>query len=211
MKLTRSFCAIACAAATLAACSDSSGPGNGDARVYITSTAAVAGQTAPTAFMGSVPLSAVDSINITLTSIQATNANDSSGAVTISLQGAGARSINLFKLSTLGTDSTLIGRSTLPAGTYDGIRLRFSAATISLKQTVVVGQVTFVPGTYDLTIPSGLSSGIKVQGGTFTVSADASTSATLSFDPATTVGTIVATGSNKLMMSPVLHVRTTVK
>jgi hypothetical protein len=158
--------------------------------------------------MGSVPLSAIDSINVTLTSIEAINANDSTGFVSIPLQGTGTHSVNLLKLGTLGSDSTMLARGELTAGTYNNIRLRFDTATITLNQTVLVGNVTYAAGTYSLTVPSGLSSGIKVQGASFTVSEDATTSVTLSFDPATTAGTIVATGSNKLMMSPVMHVRT---
>lgn len=208
MNHKRSFMVLTAAATILAACSDSSGP-NGEARVYIARSASVtATQIEPAAqSMGSIPVSAVDSINIVLTSIEAINTSDTAGGRSIALTGVGTHSINLMKLSSLATDSTLLARGELTAGTYNNVRLRFSSATIRLNTAVSVGNVNYPAGTYDLTIPSGLSSGIKVQGASFTVADDASTSITLTFDPATTVGTIVATGSNKLMMSPVLHVR----
>ena len=111
-------------------------------------------------------------------------------------------------LPALQTDSLLIGRDELPNGTYDNIRLRFDSATITLNQTVEVGNVTYEAGTYPLTIPSGLSSGIKVQGASITIDdEDDVASFNLTFDPVTSVGTIVATGANKLMMTPVLHAR----
>jgi hypothetical protein len=213
MKPIRSMLAVTLFAAIAAGCSDTSGP-DGEARVYMSRSAGLqAAQAAvidgSTAF-GTIPLSAVDSINVVLTSIQAVNVSDSAGGVTINLTGEGTKSINLLKLSTLGSDSTLLARGDLPAGTYNNVRLRFSSATIKLNQSVTVGQATYPAGTYELTVPSGLSSGIKLQGTSFTIGNDASTSITLTFDPSATVGTIVATGSNKLMMSPVIHVRTNV-
>lgn len=211
MQFNRSLMALALAAGAFSACSDSSGP-QGEARVYMTKSAATsADANFISSEMGAVPLSAVDSINIVLTSIQAVSTSDSAGGVTINLSGSGTRNINLLKLSTLGSDSTLLARGDLAPGTYNSVRLRFSSATITLKQAVTVGTASFAPGTYDLTVPSGLQSGIKIAGGSFTVADNASTSITLSFDPSATVGTIVATGSNKLMMSPVINVRTHVE
>jgi hypothetical protein len=202
---------IACGLVVFTACSDSSGP-DGEARVYMSSTTAsanlVASASSSSESEGSIPLTAVDSINIVLTSIQAVSTSDSAGGVTLSLQGDGTKVLNLMDLSALGSDSTLVARGDLPAGTYNNVRLRFSSATITLNQDVIVGTSSYPAGTYDLTVPSGLSSGIKVQGSSFTVADDASTSITLSFDETATVGTIVATGANKLMMSPVVHVRT---
>jgi hypothetical protein len=201
---------VALLAAAAAGCDDTSGPESGDVRVFMNQSQATAASTndgmAGLVF-GTIPLTAVDSINVVLTSIEAVNASDSSGGVTISLQGAGTTSLNLMKLPLLA-DSTLLARGTLPAGTYNNIRLRFSSATIRLNEEVTVGQAVYPAGTYDLTVPSGLSSGIKVQGASFTISDDASTSVTLTFDATTSVGTIVATGADKLMMSPVIHIRT---
>ncbi|MEO5510048.1 MAG: DUF4382 domain-containing protein [Longimicrobiales bacterium] len=210
MKSIQSMVAVTLFAAVAAGCGDTSGPGTGDVRVYMNKASVTSAQTSgysmAALMLGTIPITAVDSINVVLTSIEAVNVSDSSGGVSISLQGAGTTSLNLMRLAL--SDSTLLARGTLPAGTYNNIRLRFSSASIRLNQQVTVGQAVYPAGTYDLTVPSGLSSGIKVQGASFTIANDASTSVTLTFDPTTTVGTIVATGSNKLMMSPVLHVRT---
>jgi hypothetical protein len=204
---------LALAAAPLVACDDASGPEAGEARVYMAQSASsnlMPGTAASmvSAMLGPISISAVDSINVQLLSIDALSSSDSVGGATLSLSGEGARSINLLELPSLAMDSVLLASAELPAGLYSNIRLRFESATITLNDTVTVGNAEYLPGTYELTIPSGLSSGIKVQGASFTVAEDDETSITLAFDPAATVGTLIATGANKLMMSPVLHART---
>ncbi|HEX6693604.1 MAG TPA: DUF4382 domain-containing protein [Longimicrobiales bacterium] len=211
MKTGRTFFALALATSVFAACDDASGPDGADVRMFMSRSddglaVIAAGSTA-----GAIPLSIVDSINIRLTSIQAFSSSDSSDVTPIDLTAEGARMVNLLDLPVLATDSTLIGRDEVPVGTYNNIRLRFDSATITLNQAVMVGNVNYQPGTYQLTIPSGLSSGIKVQGATVVVDdIDDVVSFNLTFDPTTSVGTIVATGANKLMMSPVIHARANV-
>jgi hypothetical protein len=210
MKTVRTFLALALATSVLAACDDASGPDGADVRMYMSRTSDAGGAIAAGS-SAAIPLGIVDSINIRLTSIQAFNSNDSSDVTRIDLTAEGSRMVNLLDLPSLATDSTLIGRDEVPIGTYNNIRLRFDSATITLNQAVMVGNINYQPGTYPLTIPSGLSSGIKVQGATIVIDDDDDVASfNLTFDPTTSVGTIVATGANKLMMSPVFHVRANV-
>ena len=207
----RSILALALAVGVFAACEDSSGPDGAEVRMFMGRDNAGAGVEAAGAVAGSVPLGIVDSINIRLTSIQVFHTSDSTDATSVNLTAQGSQMVNLLNLPTVATDSVLLGIGELPEGTYNTIRLRFDSATITLNEAVLVGNVNYQPGTYQLTIPSGLSSGIKVQGATLTInSEDDVASVNLTFDPLTTVGTIVATGSNKLMMNPVIRARTNV-
>jgi hypothetical protein len=210
MKTGRTFLALALATSVFAACDDASGPDGADISMYMSRTSDAAGAIAAGS-SAAIPLGIVDSINIRLTSIQAFNSNDSTDVTRIDLTTQGARMVNLLNLPAIETDSLLVGRDELPDGTYNNIRLRFDSATITLNQAVMVGNVNYQPGTYGLTIPSGLSSGIKVQGATIVIDDDDDVASfNLTFDPTTSVGTIVATGANKLMMSPVFHVRANV-
>jgi hypothetical protein len=209
MKSRSSFVVLALAAGVLAACEDSSD--RGDVSVFMSrGTVAAAAVELSGSVAGSIPLTSVDSINVRLTAIEAFPTNDSTDIASIDLTTQGARVFNLLNLPALATDSVLIGRDGIAVGTYNNIRLRFDSATITLNQPVTVGNVTYPAGTHELTIPSGLSSGIKVQGATLTITDDAVASINLAFDPTTTVGNIVATGANKLMMSPVIHARVNV-
>lgn len=202
----------------LAACGDSTGSSSGQARVYLstssTASSTVEGPAANFAAneMGVLTLSQIDSMFVRITAISALRqdadtAESSDGWVTIQLADSGGKRINLLKLPREGVDSITLARGDLKAGTYKNVRLVFdsAAATITLKQDVTVGNFAFLKNTtYPLRIPSGV---IKIPAASFKVSNDSLSGVNLVFDANTSVGTIVATGSGKLQMNPVLHTR----
>ena len=100
-------------------------------------------------------------------------------------------------LLTLAKTSLLLGpNATLPAGHYTQVRLIVSKATI-----------TDSTGTYDLTVPSGAQTGIKVHGG-FDVQANAISEILLDFS---VKGSLVTTGSGKHILKPVPDIKAVVK
>jgi hypothetical protein len=153
-------------------------------------------------------LSAVDSINLRITAIEALRVDEGGEEtrVTLSLRDNALSMINLLKLPSSDADAWLLARGDIPAGTYTGLRLRFdvASATITLNEAVTVGQQVWEAGTYPLEVPSGENNGIRIPFATITIGEDATADVVLKFDGNTTVHT-VATGSGTLKMSPVLH------
>jgi hypothetical protein len=161
--------------------------------------------------LGTLSVDQVDSLFVRVTSISALRADkdtsDAAGGwVTIQLADSGGKRINLLKLPVAGEDSISLARGELAAGTYKNIRLQFdsAAATIVLKEDVTVGAHSFnADTTYSLRIPSGV---LKTSA-TFTIASDSLSGVNLVFNPEASVGNIIATGSGKLQMSPVIHKR----
>lgn len=87
---------------------------------------------------------------------------------------------------------TTIGEGSLPAGTYSQIRLKLGAGS-----TVVVDG-----STYPLKVPSGMQSGLKLNG-MFIVPAGGNTDVGLDFDAARS---IFETGAGQWMLKPVIKV-----
>ena len=209
-----SYLVLAGALFSATAC-DSTGP-NGDARMNVRLGAASGSQFSAVLLSdgaGAAPLSlsAIDSINLRITAIEAlrtASPGDSTTEqrVTLSLRDSALTMINLLDLPSTDSTAWLLARGDIPAGTYSGIRLRFdvATATITLNDTVSVGQQTWLPGTYPLEVPSAQNNGIKVPMASIVIGSDSTANVVLKFDGNTTVHT-VATGSGKLKMSPVLH------
>ena len=191
---------------------DSTGP-NDDARMNVRLSADNSMQLSAVLLgddAGAAPLSlsAVDSINLRITAIEAlrTDGDSTEQRVTLSLRDSALTMINLLDLPSTDSSAWLLARGDIPAGTYNGIRLRFdvATATITLNDTVSVGQQTWLPGTYPLEVPSAQNNGIKVPMASIVIGADSTANVVLKFDGNTTVHT-VATGSGVLKMSPVLR------
>ena len=218
---------VVLAAAAVGACDSSTDlDSDAQARVFLTADVA-AGSNSQSSFttdfllqsgMGPISLDAVDSISITLTSVQAVRVSADengeevgSGFVTLDLTGEGETRINLMQLAA-AADSILIARGEITPGTYSNVRLRYDAASaqIALNQDITVGQQTYVAGVHDLVIPSGEQSGIKVQLAGFTVAEGDLADVLVTFDATTSVSNIVATGAGRVMMTPVLHARATI-
>jgi Domain of unknown function (DUF4382) len=198
----------------LMACSDSTANDSGEARVFMSASASLGAAAANivSSELGVLNVSQIDSMFVRITAVSAlrqdADTSDSSGGwVTIQLADSGGKRINLLKLPKVGVDSIKLAQGSLKAGTYKNIRLIFdSAATsITLKEDVTVGNFNFLKNTpYSLRVPSGV---IKVPAAGFTISEDSLSTINLVFEPGTSVQTIVATGSGKLQINPVLHRR----
>lgn len=197
----------------LAACDEGMGlAGRGQMRVALARTgsgpsAAVVAADLVGGSFDRVDLSAVQSINVRITAVQAHRGagEDESGWVSLSLSAPAT--LNLLALPTDSASGLVVAADSLEAGTYGNLRLRFDSATITFKQDVQVGQRTFVAGTaYPLTIPSGAQTGIKVPLGGFTVPEGGSATATILFDASTSVQNVLATGAG-VLMTPVLRAR----
>jgi hypothetical protein len=225
MQQLGKFALVALTAAAVGACDSSTGlDGDAQARVFLTADG-VTTTSAQSSFttdlllqsgMGPIALDAVDSISITLTSVQALRvgadslAQGGNGFVTLDLTGEGGARINLMQLAE-AADSLLIAAGEIDAGTYTNVRLHYDAETaqITLNRDVTVGAQTFVAGVHELRIPSGEQTGIKVQLAGFTVGEGDIADVLLTFDTSTSVGNIILTGSGQAMMTPVLHARVT--
>jgi hypothetical protein len=212
------------AVAALGACADGTGGNDrADVRVLMSrsaSASASASLLANASFAGNVAaervaLSALDSLNVTITSVEAlpvatsdTAAADSAGEgkggwVTLTLPTP----LNLNLLS-LPADSVTGGlqlvRGDLLPGSYRRVRLVVSGGSVVFKQATTVGQATFAAGQrVPLEVPSGK---IKTAAN-FTVGADSVSAVRLVFDPNATVRDVTVTGSGRVKINPVLRAK----
>lgn len=195
----------------MAAC-DTTGPeGTGEARVILSSAPAAAAVLASAvesgATAGNVSLDDVASIEVTIAGLQAILKSEDEeaggGWVDLDLTAAATNPIDLMNLPGNGL---VIANDGLPAGSYGFLRIFFESATITLVNDVTVGVETFTAaeGPYDLFIPSGAQTGIKIPTVAFEVLEGSMEDVTIEFDASLSVQTIVAT-PNGLLMSPVLH------
>lgn len=112
--------------------------------------------------------------------------------------------LDLLALPTIGVGTPLmLGTVAVVPGPCQ-VRLFVSAPVIRFNQAVEVGQARFEAGLdYSMEIPSGEQSGLKAEGECEVPASGAGV--TLVFGVASTVGTIVATGSGKLLVTPVVR------
>ena len=190
---------------------DATGPGAGQARVFLSrdnvSAQALEGSDFVTA-EGALTMAAIDSIWVTVTSVEVVPAgNDStSGWQSLKLDSGSVSRINLMALPV--ADSTQLAQGELKEGKYGHIRLRINdSATIVLKQDVSVSGTTLPKGSYPLRIPSGQQTGLKIKTENFVMGNDSSKAVTLVFDAASSVGNVIVTGNGQFQMSPVLKSR----
>ena len=200
-------------AISLTACDEATGPDGGSLSVRMsrddaaTAAAAMVAADLVQATMGPVALDAVASIDVTITAVQVQReGEDEESGPWVTLDLVAPATVNLLALPTEGGEGLLVATGDLEAGTYAHLRLLFSEATITLSQDVTLGAITFTAGTeYELTIPSGAQTGIKVQLGGVEVPEGGAAEVELLFDAATSIGNVLVTG-NGLQMTPVLHV-----
>lgn len=215
-KLGKLSLPLLAGALVLGGCESVVGSNQGDeTRVVLTRGGSSSASLAP-AFYAAVAsalppatLDKVESIDITLTQVQVLPQGgdeeaETGGWVTLDLTGPTA--VNFLALPTdAATGGLEVARGELPEGTYGNLRLLYSAATITFKEPVTVGQTTYPAGEpLELTIPSGK---IKVPAASFTVAAETGTTIKVVFDADTSVRNIVATGANKIIMTPVIGAR----
>jgi hypothetical protein len=93
----------------------------------------------------------------------------------------------------------------LPDGTYNNLRLFLQSASVAFLTDVTVGNTTYqAMQQYDLEIPSADNNGLQIPTTHFVVDGASETVLVL-FDPAATIASVGATGSGKVMMSPILR------
>ena len=197
----------------LTACDDALGPDQGRLSVRMsradgaTAAAAVVAADLVQATMGPVALEAVASIDVTITAVQVQREGEDEGnGPWVTLDLVAPATVNLLALPTDGGEGLLVATDEVDAGRYAHLRLLFSDASITLAQDVTLGAITFTAGTaYELNIPSGAQTGIKVQLGGIEVPDGGAAEVELLFDAATSVGNVLVTGSG-LQMTPVMHV-----
>lgn len=165
-------------------------------RADASTNTAVAAQNVTTA--AAVGLTDVDSLSVTLDSLQVRTSNGDQWQTVIT-----SLDLDLLKLS--DTDPIELGEVSVQDGTCE-VRLFISDPYIEFGQAVTVGRSTFSGGQpgHSFSVPSGDQTGLKVDGTCDAVTDP--TNVTLAFDVGATVGTIVATGSGQIMLTPVIHV-----
>lgn len=159
----------------------------------------------PTPTMGTLsasltdaPACGFDQVNVTVSKVRvhnSANASDTeSGWTDITLSPA--RKINLLNLTNGTLD--LLGTTTLPAGTYNQVRLVLDANSgTGLANSVIPTGTT---AEQSLDTPSAVTSGLKLNG-TFDVVAGAKTDIVIDFDACKS---IVTKGNNKYALKPVV-------
>lgn len=212
-KLGKLSLPVLAGALLLGGCESLVGSNQGDeTRIVLTRSGSASASLAPAFYaavasaMPPVTLDKVASIDITLTQVQALPQGEDEEAETggwVTLDLTAPATVNFLSLPTdAATGGLEIARGDLPAGTYGNLRLLYSAATITFKEPVTVGRVTYPANeAIQLTIPSGK---IKVPTASFTVTAESGTTIKVVFDAAASVRKIIATGADKIIMPPVL-------
>ncbi len=175
----------------------------------------------------SVPLADIKSIDVRVTGIAVLPVGNDSvkDDQWIKLNAVKPTLLDLLALPTKADSGLKIVRGTLPAGTYDHLRLLFDSASITFAQNATVGRDnhtrTFkADSTYPLVIggigmpPDSVSDndrddeaanhfGIFVPGTTFTVAKDTTTTISLVFNAGESVKRVILT-SKGLRLAPVL-------
>jgi hypothetical protein len=228
--MTRLWTGLLGVSLALAACGDGTGPGaRAEMDVRLAAQPFASGSTIASVLgdgagaLAPISLDAVESIMLTLTAIEALRGTDGAEQrITLSLVEGSVAVLNLLALPVLVGDddddesddvAIRIARGDIPAGTYSGLRLRYdvATATVTLNRDVTVGQHTFTAGTHTLEIPSGAQTGVKVPFQSIVVGDGDDADVVLVFDANATVQNVIATGSGKLLMPPVLHARTSIE
>lgn len=199
----------------LAACDDATGPGGtGDLSVTLAqldgSSSAAVSEWSPR--LSQVELTSVASIMVTIDRVEVHRAgaeeddggSEAQGWIEVPLAAAGE--IDLMDLSTASTLQVAEGEG-LPADDYDGARLFFTGISITFNadQQVPGSDETIPQGTaVDLTVPSADQTGIKVAGAAFSIADGGATTFDAMWDGDTSVANLTITGTNQVIMAPVL-------
>lgn len=207
--LTRVAAAVV-AGMSVAACGDAAGPGGtGEMAVVLQESGTSSGLLASVVggeASGDVPLSAVAAVEITLERVEAlpvTGEEEEEGAwVSLAIEGDPAPTVDLVDLSTSG--GLTVARGDVPAGAYTNVRLFFSEATITLDEAVSVDGASLEAGTYDLFIPSGMQTGVKIPLAGFELTEGESETVVLEIDTSASIQTVVYAPGQGFIMNSVL-------
>lgn len=166
------------------------------------------------ALAGPVGLGDVQSIEISVTQVQALPVTADSVAADTASEGRGgwrtldvsaASKINLLALPTAAESGLTLARGELAPGVYRNLRILYDTATITFAKDVTAGggpaAKTYKAGEpYRLEIGGGK---IKIPTGGFTVGAEAGETVVVTFDAAASVRKVIVT-PNAVRMTPVL-------
>lgn len=131
-------------------------------------------------------------INLNIQKVEIHQSGSASGSGWITL-GTPNRTINLLTL-TGGISETLVAGASLPPGQYEQMRLLLGTGnTVKLQDG----------STADLTVPSGLQSGVKLPG-SFTVMAGTTSDIFIDFDAAHSIQLKAAGASSQFILRPVV-------
>ncbi len=129
--------------------------------------------------------------------------------IRIDLTAAGEEEVDMLGLPE--TDETSSGfqvaLDAVPAGTYNLLRLFFDGVSLSLLEDMMIDGVLYEANTelsLEIRVPSGDQSGILVQTGTFEVPDGGTASIVVTFDPATSLQNVTATGNGVVSVAPVM-------
>lgn len=181
-----------------------------------TAAQAVAGWFASSAgLVGRIDLTTVDSLPVTLDRIEFLPAvqdegDGENGQDTLSWMALDVEDIriDLLALPMADEDGVVLVTGDLPVGDYARVRLFVTDPMLWLNAPLQVGGAyTYDAGVgHPVTIPSGTQTGIKTDQG-FSV-ADGGGDVLLVFDENATLANVHGTGNGKVMLAPVLRVRT---
>lgn len=195
---------------SMAACGDdlTSPDGTGDLAVTLSqmdgsSTAAALTESSPR--FSQVELSSVTSIVVSVDAVQVHRVDDEENGEPGGWIDLGVSEVEIDLIGDLASDVSLtVAEGELPAGEYDGVRFFFTGATISFDPPQENPSTGETIEEASLVVPSGDQTGIKVPGASFTVEGESTTEFAVMFDDDTSVQNVNITGTNEVMMAPVL-------
>jgi hypothetical protein len=119
--------------------------------------------------------------------------------------------IDLMALPAETDSAVVIAEGAVPAGDYRKLRMIVADANVYFNEMVTVGNADFdMDVEHRVDVPSGAQSGLKTDV-SFTVEADTVTAQPLGvnvlFDPNLTFNNVIATGSGRVKLTPVLKSR----
>ncbi len=197
---------IGAAAIGIAACSDSTGTVSYPVSVTMHQSGSIVVASGSAGVFGQVAVANVDSLFITFTSISfkpVGTEDDSTDGGWQSVTLPAPVTVDLLALPSDSDSAVVIAAGTLVEGDYEQLRFIVSASSIFFNTTLNVGNQVFDPDTeYEVTVPSGSTSGLKTD---LTLSLSDSTEVNLLFSPVATLNDVTATGSGKVILKPVLR------
>lgn len=199
--------------AGLTACSDSTGPeGSGTATIQMarlgsSSASMAASVVGADPRMAELTVEEVDAINVIVDRVEAHRVGSEQDSTPGGWFGIAVEETDL-DLKALSTEQALtIASDTLPAGTYDQVRLFLAGATVDFADGVDPdgdGPIAESEDGVELRIPSSEQTGLKVPDASFTLEAEATSEVTILFDEGTSVQNITFTGAGEVILNPVL-------
>lgn len=212
--------AACCSLLAITACSNSTGPGVGQASVVLMGDAASANLVGAGIGLNvaGVPESAVANLFLTITRVDlhlvgSGGEGESEGGEGESSEGGEGEAsesgwitldvtltepVDVLGLSTAGLE---LAAGTVPAGRYNQARFFFDTSELVLGEQVVSNGATLDPGSYDVNVPSAAQTGLKLQLSSTDVGDGDTETVGVEIGTGTTIGTLVW-NANGFAVSP---------